>query len=174
MSTSCEELTHWKRLWFWERLRAGGEGDDKGWDGWMASPTLWTWWVWVNSGSWWWTGRPGVLLSMGSQRVRHDWATELNCGYLSLTEVVEKFAVVDPHAWSQLFCMRLRVYNWDGDLNILILVEELPSFLMRSRSIMPLKLTHSYDWPGCESFSVSCLMQEWVHTRSKLLATPGQ
>ena len=54
-----------------------GEGDDKGWDGWMASPTQWTW-VWLSSRSWWWTGRPGVLWFMGSQRVRHDWATELN------------------------------------------------------------------------------------------------
>ena len=71
-----EELTHWKRLWCWEELGAGGEGDDRGY-GWMASPTQWTW-VWVNSGSWWWTGRPGVLWFMGSQRVRHDWATELN------------------------------------------------------------------------------------------------
>ena len=59
-----------------ERLKAG-EGDDRGWDGWMASPTQWTW-VWINSGSWWWTGRPGVLQSMGLQRFRHDWATELN------------------------------------------------------------------------------------------------
>ena len=58
-------------------LGAGGEGDDRGWDGWMASPTQWTW-VWVNSRRWWWTGRPGVLWFMGSQRVRHDWATELN------------------------------------------------------------------------------------------------
>ena len=56
---------------------AGGKGDDRGWDGWMASLTRWTW-VWVNSRSWWWTGRPGVLWFMGSQRVRHDWATELN------------------------------------------------------------------------------------------------
>ena len=72
-----EELTHWKRLWCWEGLGARGEGDDRGWDGWMASPTWWTW-VWVNSGSWWWTGRPGVLQFMGSQRVRHDWVTELN------------------------------------------------------------------------------------------------
>ena len=63
-----EEPTHWKRPRCWERLKAGGEGDDRGWDGWMASPTQWTW-VWVNSGSWWWTGRPGVLQSMGSQRV---------------------------------------------------------------------------------------------------------
>ena len=76
-ATSCEELTHWKRLWCWEGLGAGGEGDDRGWDGWMASLTQWTW-VWVNSRSWWWTGRPGVLLFMGLQRVGHDWATELN------------------------------------------------------------------------------------------------
>ena len=68
---------HWKRLWCWEGLGAGGEGDDRGWDGWMTSLTRWTW-VWVNSGSWWWTRRPGVLRFMGSQRVRHDWATELN------------------------------------------------------------------------------------------------
>ena len=77
LATSCEELTHWKRLWRWERLGAGGEGDDRGWDGWMVSLTQRTW-VWVNSGSWWWTGRPGVLRFMGSQRVRHDWATDLN------------------------------------------------------------------------------------------------
>ena len=61
----------------WEGLGAGGEGDDRGWDGWMASRTRWTW-VWVNSGRWWWTGRPEVLRFMGSQRVGHDWATELN------------------------------------------------------------------------------------------------
>jgi len=58
-------------------LGAGGEGDDRGWDGWMASLTRWTW-VWVKSGSWWWTGRPGVLWFMGSQRIGHDWGTELN------------------------------------------------------------------------------------------------
>ena len=74
---SCKVLTHWKRLWCWEGLGAGGEGDDRGWDGWMASPTRWTW-VWVNFGSWWWTGRLGVLQFMGSQRVGHDWVTELN------------------------------------------------------------------------------------------------
>ena len=59
------------------RLKAGGEGDDRGWDGWMASLTQCTW-VWVDSGSWWWTGRPGVLQFMGLQRVGHDWVTELN------------------------------------------------------------------------------------------------
>ena len=66
-----------KRPWCWEMLKSGGEGDDRGWDGWMASTTQWAW-VWVNSSSGWWTGRPGVLQSMGSQRVGHNQATELN------------------------------------------------------------------------------------------------
>ena len=77
LATSCKELTHWKRLWCWEGLGAGGEGDARGWDGWMASPTQWTW-VWVDFGSWWWTGRPGMLQFMGLQGVGHDWVTELN------------------------------------------------------------------------------------------------
>ena len=76
LATLCKELSHLKRPWCWERLKAGGEGDDRGWDGWMASPTQWTW-VWVSSRSWWWTGKPGVLQSMGSERVRHNWMTEL-------------------------------------------------------------------------------------------------
>ena len=77
LATWCEELTHLKRPWCWEKLRTGGEGDNRGGDGWMASPTQWTW-VWVDSGSWWWTGRPGMLRFMGSQRVGHNWVTELN------------------------------------------------------------------------------------------------
>ena len=76
LATWCEEPTHWKRPWCWERLKAGGEGDNRGWDGWMASLTWWSW-VWVISRSWWWTGKPGVLQSMWSQRVRHNWVTEL-------------------------------------------------------------------------------------------------
>ena len=74
-ATWCEELTHWKRPWCWERLKAGGEGDKRGWGGWTASLTQWRW-VWVNSRSWWWTGRPGVLQTMGSQRIGHNWVTE--------------------------------------------------------------------------------------------------
>ena len=77
LATWYEELTHLKRPWCWERLKVGGKGDDRGWDGWMASLTQRTW-VWVNSRSWWWTGRPGMLQSMGLQRVGHDWETELN------------------------------------------------------------------------------------------------
>ena len=86
----CKELTHWKRSLCWERLKVGGEGDDRGWDGLMASPTRWTW-VWANSGSWRWTGRPGVLQSMGLQTVGHYWATELtetasDCSVLSVQQ----------------------------------------------------------------------------------------
>ena len=77
LATSCEELAHCKRPWCWEGLWAGGEGDDRGWDGWMASPTQCTS-VWVNSRSWWWTGSPSVLWIMRSQGIRHDWAPELN------------------------------------------------------------------------------------------------
>ena len=80
----CKELTHWKRLWYWKRLKAGGKGDDRGWDGWMASLTQWTW-VWASSGSWWWTGMPGLLQSMGSQRVRYNWATELHWTKLGIS-----------------------------------------------------------------------------------------
>ena len=71
-------------------VRRGGDG--RGWDGWMASPTQWTW-VWVNPGSWWWTGRPGVLRFMGSQRVGHDWATELNWSDSATAEVVSVYLI---------------------------------------------------------------------------------
>ena len=75
-----EELTHWKRPWCWERLKVGGEGDDRGWDGWMASLTRWTW-VWASSRIWWWTGKSGVLQSveLQSQTRLSDW-TELRIG----------------------------------------------------------------------------------------------
>ena len=97
----CKELNHLMRPWCWERFKAGGEGDNRGWDGWMASqwmPLRWTqWtWVWVNSGSWWWTGRPGVLQSMVSQRVQHDWATELNwtnCSFHFNASMLDKAAM---------------------------------------------------------------------------------
>ena len=84
-----QKLTHLKRPWCWERLKAGGERDDKRWDGWTASLTRWIW-VWVNSRRWWWIGKPGMLQSMGSQRVRHDWATELNCLKSSFNPTVFK------------------------------------------------------------------------------------
>ena len=103
-----EELTHWKRPWCWERPKAGGEGDGRGWDGWMASRTQWTW-VWASSGSWWWTGKPGVLQCMGSQRVEHDWVTELiKCV---------------PHARISInFSCTVCFYSqktWEGDVSLL-------------------------------------------------------
>ena len=107
LATWCKELTHWKRPWCWERWRAGGEGDDRGWDGWMASPTHWRW-VWVDSGSWWWTGRPGVLQSMGSQRVGHDWATEPNW---ARTRVYDYVWIL---AWTLPSCM-----TWSKDIQLL-------------------------------------------------------
>ena len=77
LATWCKELTHWKRPWCWERLKVRGEGDDRAWDDWMASLTWWTW-VWANSGIWWKTEKSGVLQSIWSQRVGHEWVTELN------------------------------------------------------------------------------------------------
>ena len=76
VATWCNQPTHLKRPWCWLRLKAG-EWDDRGSDGWMASLTQWTW-IWTSSGSWWKTGKPSMLQSMGSQRVGHNWGTELN------------------------------------------------------------------------------------------------
>ena len=90
-----------EKTWCWEGLGAGGEGDDRGWDGWMASPTQWTW-VSVGSGSWWWTGRPGVLWFMGSQRVGQDWATELNWTETYLIRNIEGFS---------LYIRKARIYR---------------------------------------------------------------
>ena len=105
LATSSEELTHWKRLWCWEGLGAGGKGDDRGWDGWMASPTRWTW-VWENSRRWWWTGRPGVLQFMGSQRVGHDWATELK-----LKNYYGKFCIFSPIKQSTMKSLLILMYQ---------------------------------------------------------------
>ena len=87
LATWCKELTHWKRPWCWKRLKAGREGDDREWVGWIASPTQWIW-VWVGSGSWWWTGKPGVLWFMGSDMTKWLKWTELND---STSEVFVKF-----------------------------------------------------------------------------------
>ena len=113
-----------KKDWCWEGLGAGGEGDDRGWDGWMASLTWWTW-VWVNSGSWWWTGRPGVLQFMGSQRVRHDWETELN--WLSLSQ----WCCLTIHPLLPSFPPVLNLpqhqglFQWVGSLHLVAIVLEL-------------------------------------------------
>ena len=113
LATWCEELSHLKRPRCWERLRAG-EGDDRGWDDWMASPTQWTW-VWVNSGSWWWTGRPGVLQFMGSQRVGHDWESELTKWQFVMIHKIRGFSKVNE-TQLDFFFLELWLY-WLINLN---------------------------------------------------------
>ena len=102
LATWCEELTHWKRPWYWERLKAEGEGDNRGCDGWLASPTQLTW-VWASSRRRWWTGKPGMLQSMGSQRVGDDWVSELNWDTCWMSEC--KWPL---HPW------RWRIHPWES------------------------------------------------------------
>ena len=112
LATWWEELTHLKRPWCWERLKVGVEGNDRRWDGWMASLTQWTW-VW----SFWWTGRPGVLQSMESQRVGHDWVTELNSPVDHvLSELTDKTHLAGGQGHAQLifnpvFCLWVGLYS---------------------------------------------------------------
>ena len=105
LATWYKELSHLKRPWCWERLRAGGEGDDRGWDGWMASPIWWTW-VWVNSRIWWWTGRSAAVL--GLQGVGYDWETELNRPTLTKKAVGKHNGPVDLYVLTLtlwIFCL---------------------------------------------------------------------
>ena len=101
LATWYEELTHLRRPWCWERLRAGGQGDDRGWDGWTASPTQWTW-VWVDSGSWWWIGRLGMLQFMSQTRLS-DW-TELI--HIWRPEITDGCDISYLLIWQKIFSFR--------------------------------------------------------------------
>ena len=122
LATWWKELTLLKRPWCWERLKVGGKGDNRGWGGWMASLTQWTW-VWVSSGSWWWTGKPGVLQSMGSQRVGHNWASKLNWNfklahlcYLPFKNIIIHNFPGGPVVKTPCFqCRGLRFHPWSGN-----------------------------------------------------------
>ena len=103
LATWYEELTCWKRPWCWKRLRVGGEGDDRVCDGWMASLT-WLTWLWASYGSWLWTEESGVLQSMGSQRVRHNWATEL---YWTELGIITPFRIHFLNVWLILYVMHI-------------------------------------------------------------------
>ena len=158
LATWCEELTHWKRPWCWERLKGGGEGDDRGWDGWMASPTRWTW-IWENSMGWWWTGKTGVLQSMGSQRVRHDWTTEL-------MDIIKE--------WNNALCS-----NMDADIIILSEVSQ-ERQIPYDHSHVESKIWHkwTYLWDienrqGIAKGEWGCRREEWEVgvSRCKLLYT---
>ena len=106
LATCYEELTHWKRPWCWEILKIGKQGNDRGWDSSMTSPTQWTW-VWASSGRWWRTEKPGMLQSMGSQRVRHDWVPEKqpeNSWSMNPTlEQIPKQAIIPKDTWTPKF-----------------------------------------------------------------------
>ena len=111
LATRWEELTHLKRPWCWERLKAGGEGDDRGWDGWMASMTQWTW-VWTNSGSGWRTGRPGGLQSMGSQRVGQDSATEQQHQRQKLNTWSPAYRLILWAEWDNTFTLKNHFFTY--------------------------------------------------------------
>ena len=159
LATWCEELSRWKRLWCWERLKVGRQGDKKGWDCWMVSLAQWIW-VWVNSGSCWWTGRPGVLQSMGLQRVRHDWATELhrteppgtlNFKYLKLNLKVSSWVTL---ATSQALNSHMRVIN-------IVLESTFPSsWRFPLDDILQEGLTWALIWAWCRHFYSQIIGQD--------------
>ena len=116
LATWCRYLTHLKRFWCWEKWKAGGEGDDKGWDSWVASLTQWTW-VWASSGSWWLTGKPGKLQSLGSQRVGHDWVTGLNWLIPTIQYLDIRLNYIKLKIWNYFLTSKIRNFIW---LNIKI------------------------------------------------------
>ena len=140
-------------------LKARGEGNNRGWDGWMASPTQWTW-VWVNSRSWWWTGRPGVVQSMGLQRTGHDWATELNCVTLCVRQLANciPWMLCTGHLFWGCACL------WIFVLHLIILC-------FSALLSLPVCLIHSYPmhaWPTeslGHSHSGCCHHKAWLRWR---------
>ena len=146
LATSCEELTHWTRLWCWEELGAGGEGDDRGWDGGMASPTHWTW-VWVNSRSWWWTGRPGCCDSWGRKELdtteRLNW-TELKATGTSFTRPWRADFLENTlnHSGGHHFFLLLNAIK----TNILSELPEVWNILPWKANIFELFICHSLLW----------------------------
>ena len=138
-----------KDSWFWERLKTGGEGDNRGWDGWMASQTQWTW-VWVNSGSWWWTGRPGLLQSVGLQRVRHT--ERLNWTTFLVTHAPDKLAIyLVQSETSGLKMVTCDPFAWNAHAPFLALL--LP--LVWSQGYFE---SNSLDYPLCIIFPVTFIL----------------
>ena len=171
-NSNYEELTHLERPWCWERLKAGGEGNNRGWNVWMASPTQLTW-IWVNFGSWWWTGRPGVLRFMGSQRVGQDWATELYWVYICHCYCLNSSHPLLPPVYPQVHSLCLHLHPFP--VNRLISTIFLDSIYMHCCCFW---VTQSYpalcnpmDW-SMTGFSVlhhlpvcsdSCPLSQWCH-----------
>ena len=97
-ATWCEELTHWKRPWCWVRLKAGGEGDDRGWDSWMASLSQWTWTL-ATSGRWWGTGKPGILQPMGVSNSRTWLGNWITAATTKISKVYEYLTPKYKNQW---------------------------------------------------------------------------
>ena len=150
----CIELTHWKRPWCWEWLKARGEGNDRGWDGWMVLPTQWTW-AWINSGSWWWTGKPDMLRSMGLQRVRHNWATELNQECYELQE--QSFLLHQPVCETVL-----KMCVWVA-LSFLILVTP---WTLAHQATLTMVFSRREYWSGLPFPSPGDLPDPWIKAKS--------
>ena len=128
-----------KRACCWERLKAGGEGDDREWDAWMASLIQWTW-VWVNSGNWWWTGRPDVVQSIGLQRVGQDWETDLNWEGNQIPSETDPW----PFAHLRVFCTLMYIFypQWQ------LLTSRLVSFCLWASSECCSFLDSKWGWWG--------------------------
>ena len=152
LATWWEELTHWKRPWFWGSLKARWELDDRGWDGWMASLNWWTW-VCASSGSWWWTGKPGLLQSVGSRGVRHDWATELTEVKLdhSLSNIVDHMLPVLKHFKSTV---RLR---WHSSILMGIKSSAVAFRILQLWQVLTKMWStwNSHCWWECKTYSYS-------------------
>ena len=178
LATWYKELTHWKRPWCWTGLKAGGEGDDRGWDGWMASPIQWTW-VWAGSRSCWWTGKPGVLPSMGSERGRHDWAAELKATDASLMHVPEVLCrYYNCHQRGKSNCMMTRLQPWHKLLHFFF-----PSIADFQQLQYPANLhytakwlsyTHIYFFPYALSQVIEYSSLLFFHTKGNSLHLPTQ
>ena len=171
LASWCEELTHWKRPWCWERLKARGEWDNRGWDGWMASLTQWTW-VWASSGSWWWMGKPGMLQHMGSWRVGHNWETKVNWTELRRKGKAAHCKKGEKWPWSTVpwtwilnneFCF----LPWPGSPSARLWVSEVHWFV----SLCFYTYTHTHTHTHTHTFSLSlipfkgwknmCTIQVW-------------
>ena len=135
-----QELTSWKRPWCWERLKAGGEGDNRGWDGWMASLTWWAW-LWASSGSWWWTGKSGVLQSMESQSQTwlRNWTEliELSPTWHEFSMTFYAFIAIKLLPWSPFLhcpkspsCSISSSHHWLLETNYLLLINIVVVFLV--------------------------------------------
>ena len=156
-------MTHWKRPWCWETLKVGGEGDDRGWDGWKASPTQWTW-IWVNSRSWWQTGRPGMLQSMELQRVRHKWETELNWlhGWL-LNWCIMSVSIGSAMREENISCLLLQLLHQSERINMsAVLPLESTSHLV-ARALPPLGSVNSVSYMNGEKTGVTNKISKTVH-----------